>query len=146
MVAGVKEKGSITLLGIWLIGFMLLVSAVIFVYSNQEIRVSNLERESYHRQLLAESLLERQLILLQQDFGQIENIKSKKSYYLVVLSEGVQGKYIYNVNALHNDAGEITIAAIVKNQDDPQFENIFSLRWHLEVDTDEQTVERSGIG
>ncbi len=38
------------------------------------------------------------------------------------------------------------MAVIVKNQADPQFENIFSLRWHLEVDTDEQTVERSGIG
>lgn len=145
-MAEVSEKGSMTLLGIWLVGFMLLMSAVIFVYSNQELRISNLERESYHRQLLAESLLERQLILFRQDFGQIEKILGKNSYSLVQLSEGVQGEYIYKINALHDDAGKVLVAVVVKNQDNPQFENIFSLRWHLEVDTDEETVERCGIG
>lgn len=146
MTARFSEKGSMTLLGIWLVGFMLLVSAMVFVYSNQEVRISNLERESYHRQLLAESLLEKQVLLFRQDFRQIENILNKKSYDLVALSEGVQDRYIYKINALHDDAGKVLVAVIVKNQDDPQFENIFSLRWHLEVDADEQTVERSGIG
>lgn len=146
MVTRLGEKGSMTLLGTWLVGFMLLMSATIFVYSNQELRISNLERESYHRQLLAESLLERQLILFRQDFSQIESILSKNSYKLVQLSEGVQGDYIYNINALHDDAGKVLVAVVVKNQDNPQYENIFSLRWHLEVDTNEKTVERCGIG
>ena len=140
------EGGSMTLLGTWLMGFLLLVSAMIFVYSNQEIRVSNLERESYQRQLLAESLLEKHLLLLQQDFGLVETILGKRNYIWTILDEGVQGKYIYKVNALHDEAGSIKMAAIVKNQDDPSFENIFSLRWHLEVGADEQTLERSGIG
>lgn len=140
------ERGSMTLMGAWLTGFLLLVSAMLFVYSNQEIWVSNLERESYYRQLMAESLLEKQLMLFKQDFGQVEKVLAMKDYHNMLMSEGEEGKYIYGVRAMHDEAGKILLGVVVKNKADPSADNIFSLRWHLEVDRDEETVELWGIG
>ena len=141
-----SEKGSMTLMGAWLMGFLLLVSAMLFVYSNQEIRVSNLERESYYRQLMAESLLEKQQLLLRQDFGQVEQVLARNAYSAMLLSEGEEGKYLYGIRAMHDEAGKILLGVVVKDKEDPRADNIFSLRWHLEVDRDEKTVERCGIG
>ncbi len=141
-----NEAGSVTLVGIWMMGFLLLVSAVFFVYGDQEVNVSNLERESYHRQLFAESLLEKHLLLLQQDFSQVEKILALKDYVQLRLAKGEEGQFIYNVKAIHDEAGKVLIAAAVYNKADSTDENMFFLRWHLEVDKDEQTVVRSGIG
>lgn len=139
------EKGSMTLLGTWLMGFMLFISAMLFVYSNQEIWVSNLEREAYYRQLLAESLLEKELLALNRDFSLLEKIMEKREYFLTTLDEGSTGKYLYEVNGLHVN-GKVSIAAVVVNKDNPTFENIFYLKWSLAVDEDEQTIVREGIG
>lgn len=139
------EKGSMTLLGIWLMGFMLFISAMLFVYSNQEIRVSNLERESYYRQLLAESLLEKELLILNRDFSLLEKVMEKKEYVNTKLDEGIVGKYLYEVKCLHGN-GKVSMAAVVGNKDDPTYENLFYLRWYLDVNEDEKTVTREGIG
>ena len=139
------EKGSITLLGTWLMGFLLFISAMLFVYSNQEIWVSNLERESYYRQLLAESLLEKQLLALNRDFSMVEKVLEKRNYLHTILAEGSTEKYIYEIIGLHVD-GKVSMAAIVRNKEDPIDENIFSLRWYLAVDKDKETVALDGIG
>ena len=139
------EKGSMTLLGTWLMGIMLLISAMLFVYSNQEIWVSNMEREGYYRQLLAESLLEKELLVLNRDFSIMEKVMAKKEYARITLDEGGWGKYLYTVDCFHGN-DKVSMAAIVRNKDDPAFENIFYLRWYLAVDEDEQTVVQEGIG
>ena len=141
----IAEKGSMTLLGTWLMGFMLFISAMLFVYSNQEIWVSNLEREAYYRQLLAESLLEKELLVLNRDFSLLEKVMENREYVNTTLDEGSVGKYLYEIRCLHGN-GKVSMAAGVRNKDDPTYENIFYLRWYLAVDEDEQTVVREGIG
>lgn len=139
------EKGSMTLLGTWLMGFMLFISAMLFVYSNQEIWVSNLEREAYYRQLLAESLLEKELLVLNRNFSLVEKVMKTRDYMITTLDEGSVGKYLYKIGCLHVK-DKVSMAAVVRNKEAPEFENIFYLRWYLAVDEDEQTVVLEGIG
>lgn len=145
MTLGHEEKGSMTLLGTWLTGFLLFISAMLFVYSNQEIWVSNLEREGYYRQLLAESLLEKQLLALNKDFAPMEKILEQKNHWDILLDEGSTGKYIYEVRGHHID-DKITMGAVVRNKEDPTDENVFSLMWRLDVDKEAETVALKGIG
>ena len=55
------ERGSMTLLGIWMLSIMLFVSAMLYIFSNKETEVSVVERQGYKMQLLTEGLMDREI-------------------------------------------------------------------------------------
>ena len=68
------ERGSMTLLGIWMLSIMLFVSAMLYIFSNKETEVSVVERQGYKMQLLTEGLMEREQLQVQGDFHRAREV------------------------------------------------------------------------
>ena len=121
------ERGSMTLLGIWMLSIMLFVSAMLYIFSNKETEVSVVERQGYKMQLLTEGLMDRELLQLQGDFP-----RARELYHRV-------NEYISRNNSLW-------LLGEIRNSQDVRMENVFGLRWRLHIDEAREKVILEGIG
>lgn len=139
------ERGSITLLGVWLLGIFLCISMMIFILSNKECRVIVLANKSFTMQLLAESLLENQRLKLQHDMARTGEMLEQKEGMLKMLDTGERDEFTYRIN-YQIQKGKIIIAAVLRNKNPVKTENIFTLQWRLRVDKENDKVILEGIG
>ncbi|MDD3114537.1 MAG: hypothetical protein PHQ44_02240 [Anaerovibrio sp.] len=139
------ERGSITLLGVWLLGIFLCISMMIFILSNKECRVIVLANKSFTMQLLAESLLENQRLKLQHDMARTGEMLEQKEGMLKMLDTGERDEFTYRIN-YQIQKGKIIIAAVLRNKNPVKTENIFTLQWWLRVDRENGKVILEGIG
>lgn len=139
------EKGSITLLGVWLLGMFLSISTLLFVLSSKESKVIYLAHKNYEMQMLAESLLANQVVELQHDKVLVAELMSRTEMRLKKLKQGEQGEIAYFINAQRR-ADNLIIAVILNSTKADKPENVFALQWGLAVDSDTLDVEVEGIG
>ena len=89
------ERGSMTLLGIWMLSVMLFVSAMLYIFSNKETEVSVVERQGYKMQLLTEGLMDRELLQLQRDFP-----RARELYHVLMSIPSLWTKVIWGLGII----------------------------------------------
>ena len=143
--------------GLWLLSVLLFVSSMLYIFSTKEIEVSILEHHGCKMQMIAESILERELKCLQEDFAYTKELFHGKEGWDVIIDTGSIEKWRYTVRCKPS-GGSLWLYADVENMEtvnpDPwhdsgvhdYLEGKTGLRWRLHVDEDEETVELEGIG
>lgn len=139
------ERGSMTLLGIWMLSVMLFVSAMLYIFSNKETEVSVVERQGYKMQLLTEGLMDRELLQLQGDFPRARELYYRVNEYPELMDEGDMGPWHYQVRYISRN-NSLWLLGEIRNSEDVRMENVFGLRWRLHVDEAREKVILEGIG
>ena len=139
------ERGSMTLLGIWMLSVMLFVSAMLYIFSNKETEVSVVERQGYKMQLLTEGLMDRELLQLQGDFPRARELYHRVNGYPELMDEGDMGPWHYQVSYISRN-NSLWLLGEIRNSEDVRMENVFGLRWRLHIDEAREKVILEGIG
>lgn len=139
------ERGSMTLLGIWMLSVMLFVSSMLYIFSNKETEVSVVERQGYKMQLLTEGLMDRELLQLQGDFPRARELYNRVNEYPELMDEGDMGPWHYQVRYISRN-NSLWLLGEIRNSEDVRMENVFGLRWRLHIDEAREKVILEGIG
>lgn len=139
------ERGSMTLLGIWMLSIMLFVSAMLYIFSNKETEVSVVERQGYKMQLLTEGIMDRELLQLQGDFPRARELYHNVNEYPELMDEGDMGPWHYQVQYISRN-NSLWLLGEIRNSEDVRMENVFGLRWRLHIDEAREKVILEGIG
>ena len=139
------ERGSMTLLGIWMLSIMLFVSAMLYIFSNKETEVSVVERQAYKMQQLTQGLRDRELQQLQGEFPRARELYHRVNEYPELMDEGDMGPWHYQVQYISRN-NSLWLLGEIRNSQDVRMENVFGLRWRLHIDEAREKVILEGIG
>lgn len=141
------ERGSLTLLGTWLLGGFLAIGLLVFLLSQRESQLIILAERNLPLQLAAEDILEEQRLRLQGDFGQVDRLLAAETWRIREIWSGSRSGMDCRVTAKRDDEeGRIILVAHVKYRQQMMLGNEYLLQWCLFADRAQARLSLERIG
>ena len=141
------ERGSLTLLGAWLLGSFLAIGTLVFLLSQRESQLIILAERNLPLQLMAENLLEEQRIRLQGDFARVDEFLAMESWRIKEIASGSRDGMAYRVTIKRDEADDrLVLVSHVKYEKQMMLGNEYLLLWCLYGDRAQEKLVLERIG
>ena len=127
------ERGSLTLLGAWLLGSFLAIGTLVFLLSQRESQLIVLAERNLSLQLMAEDLLEEQRIRLQGDFAGVASGSRDGMAYRVTIKRA-------------EDEDRLILVSHTEYEKQMMFGTEYLLQWCLYADREQERLVLERIG
>ena len=130
------ERGSLTLLGAWLLGSFLAIGTLVFLLSQRESQLIVLAERNLPLQLMAEDLLEEQRIRLQGDFAGVDEFFAMESWRIKEIASGSRDGMAYR----------LILVSHTEYEKQMMFGTEYLLQWCLYADREQERLVLERIG
>lgn len=141
------ERGSLTLLGAWLLGSFLAIGTLVFLLSQRESQLIVLAERNLPLQLMAEDLLEEQRIRLQGDFAGVDEFFAMESWRIKEIASGSRDGMAYRVTIKRaEDEDRLILVSHTEYEKQMMFGTEYLLQWCLYADREQERLVLERIG
>lgn len=140
-----KEKGSLTILAMWLTAIMMMVTPILFLLSNRESQLVVLGENNLQLQLLAESVLTRQHREFEKDHAKFLAAMTAAELRPVDIATGEERGMTYRV-CVKTEEGRLVLSIWVEKENGKLWPYYYGQQWWLRLNENTEKVELERVG